>query len=136
MSKNNQGKKGKKRSPSDTAYFKRYLAEGRWLKNRAADLEKHVDNHPNDIQAQKSVLTLAASLYRRNKRGILSHNTGEKTAEQKKRAIQDAHKLSMYRHEKPYPERVHHPININYEGVGPTFKEQLKAIKPYVKISR
>lgn len=104
----------KKRNPNEAAFFKRYAIEGRNAKNRAAALEKHVDNNPNDTQAEDR-LNGPAFEYRRNKVGkpVIEKDT------------KDKYRLQKYIHNKPYPPQKRVSQNTGYNGVGKTLGELL-----------
>jgi hypothetical protein len=44
----------KQRSNSDKNHFKSYKANGIFTKNKKAKLERHLKNHPDDVQAKEA----------------------------------------------------------------------------------
>lgn len=107
--------KGKKRSPGAAAYYIRYKAEGRYAKNRAAALERHVDTNPNDKQAAERLNASGQFEYRRNVHGK-SHMTKDTKAK---------YKLNAFVHSKPYPPKKRITVNTNPIKVGDTIREQI-----------
>jgi hypothetical protein len=59
-----------KRGPSDTAYFKKYNGESKYLKNKVAKLTKLAADQPNNEQVQKALkLALDGKIpYKRNRK--------------------------------------------------------------------
>lgn len=104
----------KKKNPNEAAFFTRYKNEGRYSKNRAGDLEKHVDKHPNDLQAEDR-LNGPVFEYRRNVHGKATITKDTK----------DKYRLQQYIHTAHYPPQKKVTQNQAYEGVGKTMREQL-----------
>ena len=112
----------KKKNPNEVAYFKRYTIENRYAKNRASDLEKHVDKFPNDEQATKRLNESGTFEYRRNTHGKSVVNKDTK----------DKYRLQMYIHTKHYPPQKKVSFNTAFKGLGKTLKEQLSEIRGLV----
>ena len=112
----------KKKNPNEAAFFLRYKNEGRYAKNRAAALERHVDKTPTDLQAAERLDASGVFEYRRN-----AHGKSVLTKDAK-----DKYRLQAYIHNKSYPPQKKVTQNQGYQGVGKTMREQLNG---YVRIS-